>query len=156
MDRPWRNTIWSTCKGFCAGHYWVEMVDTTDQSTLKSSAPSPSVVLKTKLTAYPNQRVLCKNKLKKLYWHLITQKSAWTTFTLCCLIVNEEQQKPQQLNIPKSLWRNPHVLLFYCRVCGESGSAVISGAVGNVRTCRLHLVLIIIFCKKCSWDIYTV
>ena len=34
----------------------------------------------------------------------------------------------------------------------KSGSAVIfviSGAVGNVRTCRVHLLLIIIFVKKC-------
>ena len=52
VDRPWGS---SSCKGFCAGHYLVKMIDTTDQSALQSSAP-PSQELKndfSKLATYP-------------------------------------------------------------------------------------------------------
>ena len=46
VDRPWGSTTCSSCKGFFAGHYLVKMINTTDQSALKSSAPPPSQVLK--------------------------------------------------------------------------------------------------------------
>ena len=69
VDRPWGNTSCSTCKGFCAGHYRVEMVDTTDQSAMKSLAPPPSLILKSdfsKLSTYPPSETFVKEEAEKV------------------------------------------------------------------------------------------
>ena len=55
-------------KAFCAGHYWVEMVDTTDQSAMESLAPPP-LILKSdvsKLSTYPPSETFVKKEAEKV------------------------------------------------------------------------------------------
>lgn len=45
-DRPWGCTSCSTCKGFCAGHYKLKLVDITNKKELSAVPSPPSVELK--------------------------------------------------------------------------------------------------------------
>ena len=69
LERPWGSTTCIKCKGFCAGHYLVKMMDTTDPSALGSSAPPPSQVLKSKfsqLSAYPPPDTLIQEQARRV------------------------------------------------------------------------------------------
>ena len=92
----------------------------------------------------------------------MTPRYGWTTFTLCYLIIDEEQQKLQQLGVLRNLYvRNllPHKPQHTVEDVGKSmlkrqklksGSAVIfvTSVVENVKTYRLYLLLILIFVKN--------
>ena len=68
-SRPWGNTSCDTCKGFCAGHYEVKFVDTSDKSALGACIPPPSTVLKKEfamLREYPPSEEYLENISQKV------------------------------------------------------------------------------------------
>ena len=51
----------------------------------------------------------------------MTPRYGWTTFTLCYLIVKEEQQKPQQLGVLRNLYKRDVTsqATTHCGGCGK-------------------------------------